>query len=84
MYPEYPVNVEIISMVISFLTSEKYSASTMLSNVSAVSYIHKLEGWRDPTDSFLIKKMLCGVKNKKKVLIYVFQYLFQCWKRWTE
>ena len=43
-WPEYPVNVEIISMLISFLTSENYSASTMLSNVSAVSYIHKLEG----------------------------------------
>ena len=41
----------------------KYAASTTISNVSAVSSLHKISGWNDPGNFFLIKKMLAGAKN---------------------
>ena len=53
----------VITQFIAYLGSLKYSASTIISNISAVSFIHKLNDWVDPGDSFVVKKMLNGAKN---------------------
>ena len=48
---------------IEFAFNKGLSASTITSQLSAVSYIHKLANVSDPAQSFIIKKMLKGVQN---------------------
>ena len=52
-----------IAAFVSFLFKSNYSPSTITSDLSAISYMHKIAGFKDPTDSFLIRKMLIGAKN---------------------
>ena len=63
VWPKGPVDSNVITQFIAYLGSLKYSASTIISNISAVSFIHKLNDWVDPGDSFVVKKMLTGAKN---------------------
>ena len=63
LWPKRPLSAYVLSNFIAFLASKCYAPSTITSNVSAISYIHKLTGWEDPADSFLIKKMLVGAKK---------------------
>ena len=48
---------------IEFAFNKGLSASTITSQLSAVSYIHKLANVSDPAQSFIIKKMLKGVQK---------------------
>ena len=50
---------------ISYACSSGLSASTIITQLSAVSFLHKLAGKRDPTKSFIVKKMLTGVQHLK-------------------
>lgn len=45
---------------IAYLYSSLFSASTISSHISALSYIHKLFGLPDPTQMFIVKKLLRG------------------------
>ena len=58
-----PVDSNIIATFVAHLTSCKFAPSTIISNVSAVSFVHKISGWSDPANTFLIKKLLTGAKN---------------------
>ncbi len=52
-----------MDMVISFIVSQVnsgLSGKTIISQLSAVAFIHKLSGFPDPTTHFLIKKLLVG------------------------
>lgn len=62
-WPHGPVTNQIMAAFIAYLYKCNYSPATILSNVSAISYIHKIQGWNDPADSFIIKKILVGAKN---------------------
>lgn len=55
-----------IAHFISFLYIQDYQPSTIASYVSALSYVHKMKLYDDPTDSFYIKKILKGTQNLKK------------------
>ena len=55
-WPESPVHPDVLANFIAFLTLKNYAPSTMTSN-------HKIKGWADPSDSFLVKKLLTGAKN---------------------
>ena len=46
-----------------------HSASTHMSNISAISFLHKLKDWVDPGDTFVAKKMLTGAKTYKGLWI---------------
>ena len=61
--PKGPVDSNVITQFIAYLGSLKYSASTIISNISAVYFIHKLNDWVDPGDYFVVKKMLTGAKK---------------------
>ena len=63
VWSEGPVNCNITTTFIAYLSTSKYSASTIISNISAIAFIHKLNGWADPCDTFVVKKMLTGAKN---------------------
>ena len=58
-----PLSVTNICNFIAILFERGYSPSTILSHVSALSYIHKLVGISDPTSAFLVKKMIKGCEN---------------------
>ena len=47
---------------ICYLFGRAYSPSTIVSHISAISYIHKLD-IQDPTTSFVIRKLLKGCNN---------------------
>ena len=44
----------------AFLSLENKSHATARTYIAALSTYHKLRGWDDPTDSFLLKKLLQG------------------------
>ena len=47
-WPDHPVNREITAAFITYLFSCHYAPATIISNVSAISYIRKMKGWVDP------------------------------------
>ena len=51
---------------ISFMSIKNYSPSTMSTNISAISFSCKMSNSNDPTQTFIIKKMLQGVKRIDK------------------
>lgn len=58
-----PVSTEHLSQFIAVCHYRKLKASTITSYISAISYIHKLHGIVNPTESFLIKKLLHGLRR---------------------
>ena len=59
----YPSNEKILSCFIAYLFSNDMKPATIYSHVSAISFKHKSMNFADPADSFVIKKILKGVKN---------------------
>lgn len=55
-----PVSLSHLCNFIGNLYEKGYSASSISSHVSAIGYVHKLNSFPDPTQTFLIKKMLSG------------------------
>ena len=51
---------------IAHLFTQNYQPSTIASYISAISFVHKLNDLADPTESFLIKKILKGAQNLRK------------------
>ena len=51
-WPLTCVSSNIVSIFIAYLSTLGYSPSTITSNVSIVSYIHKFASWPDPSMSF--------------------------------
>ncbi|XP_033727320.1 uncharacterized protein LOC117316694 [Pecten maximus] len=56
-----PISVHYLALFIASLVDTGLASSTIHSYISAISYIHKLGGFSDPTQSFLIRKMLVGL-----------------------
>lgn len=63
--PAIPSTHTMIAHFISFLFLNNYQPSTIASYVSAISYVHKLQLLADPTDSFVIRKIIKGAQNLK-------------------
>lgn len=60
-----PVSTEHLLLFIGYLHIEGYAPSTMLTYMSAISYVHKLKGLQDNTTEFVIQKALCGAMKLK-------------------
>lgn len=58
-----PLTPATIALYLSYLNGKGYAASTLITHMSAVAFIHKINNMKDPTASFLIQKCLQGVKN---------------------
>ena len=59
-----PLQPATVALYLSHLHHEKgNSPNTLSSHTSAIAFIHKLLGLTDPTESFLVKKVLQGAKN---------------------
>lgn len=58
-----PVSVIDICNFIGHLFLQNYSPSTILSHISALSFVHKLYNIPDPTQAFVTKKILKGCQS---------------------
>lgn len=59
-----PIKVSSLALFIAHLVNEGLASSTIHSYISALAYIHKLAGVTDPTQFFLIRKMLLGLQKR--------------------
>lgn len=59
----FPLTVDHLAVYISHLYDSGYAASTITSFVSAISFVHKLLQVSDPSQSFVIKKILNGCRK---------------------
>ena len=55
-----PVSVNNLALFISYLSWRKFASSTISTYVSALSYVHKLANFPDPTKQFLVQKILAA------------------------
>nr|XP_022323326.1 uncharacterized protein LOC111124605 [Crassostrea virginica] len=55
-----PISPSLLSIFIAYLFNSGYSPSSISSHISAISYVHKILGQSDPSDSFLVRKVVQG------------------------
>ena len=60
-----PVQIQLLALFISYLFNKGYAASTIASHVSAIGYIHKMNNFPDPTNSFFIQKLIYSCRKLK-------------------
>lgn len=58
-----PLQPASVALYLSYLHEKGYSPSTMPTHISAIAHIHHLLGLSDPTDSFIVKKVIQGAKH---------------------
>ena len=55
-----PVSGSHVAVFVTYLHSEGYAPTSIVSYVSAVGYLHRLLGIQDPTSGTLVQKLLAG------------------------
>lgn len=60
---EWPVSNSHIVAYIAYLSFLAAAPSTVSTYLSAIAYIHKINNWPDPTNSFIVKKMKEGFRR---------------------
>lgn len=50
---------------VAYLSAKGLSYATVRSYLAGLSYVTKLQGFQDPTDQFLVLKLLQGLKRIK-------------------
>jgi len=63
--PKLPLSADCLTLFISHLSARKLAPSTITSYLSAIGYVHKMRGLRDPTKSFLIHKLLTALGRRR-------------------
>ena len=63
--PQLPVSSSQLALFISYLSAKKLAPSTITSYLSAISYVHKIKSYTDPTKYFLIHKLLTAVSRQR-------------------
>lgn len=66
MVINWPATLEQIIMFISYCFETGYAPATIATYISGIGHKHKLHSWFDPSEQFLIKKMLEGCRRSKK------------------
>lgn len=61
-----PVSAACVALFISFLCAKGLAPATINSYLSAIAYVHKIQGHYDPTKSFLIEKLLVAVGRRSQ------------------
>ena len=60
----WPASHASISSYIAFLSLDGYAPASVTTHMAAISYVHKINIWSDPTNSFLIKKLMEGCRRQ--------------------
>lgn len=61
-----PVPASIISYLVAHLANRKLKVSSIRTYLSAVSFKHKMKGYKDECSGILVKQLLKGIKNQSK------------------
>ena len=59
----WPVPIQHILLFIAFLSLHGFAPSTISTHISAIAFIHKLNGWSDLNNSFIISKVKEGCRR---------------------
>ena len=59
----FPSNTQVLATFIAFLYAQGYAPSTITDHITAVAFVHKLFRGPDPTERFIIRKLLGGSRN---------------------
>ncbi len=62
----WPIPEAHILLFISFLSKNGYAPSTINSYMAALSFVHKVNGWQNSTETFLVKKLKEGCRRNKR------------------
>ena len=65
--PVLPVYVAMIMGFIAYLHNADNAPASIISNISAISYFHKIYGFPDPSRNFIVAKLLTGAHNLRSV-----------------
>lgn len=60
-----PLSVIEISYFIAYMSREGYAQATVASYLAGIAYRHRIMGFPDPTNTFIIKKMLDGLRKDR-------------------
>ena len=63
---KWPVPIEHISVFISYCFEQGYLPATIITYVSGIVFYHKLYNWLDPTNIFVVRKLLEGCKQMRR------------------
>ncbi len=58
-----PVSAEAVQQFVAWLSLQRFAPSTITTYVSAVGFYHKSHGWADPTNDFVVSKLLEGCRR---------------------
>ena len=64
----FPCSLNVICNFIAHLFESSRAPSTIASHLSAISFVHKLANVPDPTQNFIVKKLLKGTQNLSKLI----------------
>ncbi|KAI8516952.1 hypothetical protein Bbelb_055330 [Branchiostoma belcheri] len=58
-----PISTDLLTQFVGFLHNKGFAASSISSKLSAISFVHKLLGIPDPSQSFVIHKLLHAARK---------------------
>ena len=58
-----PVSVPLMLLFIAHLSASGSAQASIVSTVSAVAYFQKINGFHDPSNCFMVSKLLAGARN---------------------
>lgn len=58
-----PISVGNLTYFVAFLSKNKFAKSSITTYLAAIAFKHKIHGFQDPSDSFIIKKMVNGLRR---------------------
>ena len=56
--PQLPLSVSDIVLFVAYLSAKKLAPSTISTYISALSYVHKIGSFSDPTKAFVVHKIM--------------------------
>ncbi len=60
---DWPAQLSSVVAYIAFMSIEGWAHSSICLHVAALAFIHKINAWADPTESFIIKKLREGSRR---------------------
>lgn len=63
---EWPISIQRMVLYISYLFERGYAPSSITTYVAGISFYHKVNNWSDPSDAFVVTKLLEGCRRSRK------------------
>ena len=83
-FPQLPLSVSDIALFVAYLLAKKLAASTISTYISALSYVHKIGSFSDPTKAFVVQKIWLLKASSARNRMYgclslALYYINWCW-----